>query len=233
MRTWGLVIGVAVVVCSAGPAMAENGVLALDDACGDMYRYVRVNDQRVDVPPTDRTATFDLDGVSLASSAAGVRLTFTSCAPVGAPDSLGGVRSFLASLSPTCHLSVTVLDDLNPSAPRHATFSKTCYREDTTIFRGTPLGSDADLRFSIELPASALKVSGTTMTVDLDRSGLTGEAAQAVAPGAVWQSPSFSTAESVTAGGNGFVGGDAGLNFGWRGPGGFDSAGTQNPYTVD
>lgn len=222
MRKWGLAFIVVACACWGTPAaVADDGTVAISDPCGDMHGGVRYNDQRVDLPPTPRTARFDLQNVALSSTATGVRATFTSCAAIGENDGLAGLRTVSAYLGGHCYVGFTVLDGVDATKPRQATFEKHCYGDDPGPLNNGMLVDNDDERFSIAVP---LTVNGATMSLEISRAGLTGEAAALLAPGATWTYPSAGAIETATLWGGGFGTDDQGHTdyYNYQGPSGVD-----------
>src|SRR5689334_6070378 len=88
----------------AAPAQASAPLsVTADDPCGDMHAYVQVNDQQQSAPATDRTPRFDFAKVGVESTATGVRISWTSCGPIGDADAEGGERAFSTSLGNNCY----------------------------------------------------------------------------------------------------------------------------------
>jgi hypothetical protein len=201
-------------------AAASSPAVAWQDACGDNRGYLFYDARRVDVPSTDRTDRFDLRAGSLRATGEGVAARFEMCSPIGEPDGVKGFRSAYASIDERCTVGLAAEEHPAPRLPRRALFFKSCYREP----RPGPFADTVDERFTIELPASAVRVDGATMTIRVGRAGLTGEAAAALAPGTAWRNPGSITVEGPTLWG--FGGDSEGHTWGESAPSAYDFAGT-------
>ena len=187
------------VACAGAPAaMANEGDVTFSDACGDNHAFVRVNDIRQEIPATPRTPRFDLKAVTIGGVDGGVAVSWSTCEAPGEPDPGQGGRGTTAWLSDDCWLSVYVQEPAAPTQPREGHVSKHC--------SGDALVGPSDSRFDVTLPADAITVAGDTLTLTINRAGLTGEAAAALAPGTSWQRPGAFAQEGPWVGGGG--GGD-------------------------
>ena len=223
----------AMVACAGAPAAwATDGDVAFSDPCGDNHAYVEHNDTHQDVPGTSRTPQFDLKGVKVAPTANGVSISLTMCQAPSAPDGFGGWRALYPWISGNCQLAIVAQEPLAPAGAREGHFAKTCWGgPDHSPL--PPFTSDtSDQRFDITLPADAISVSGDTLTITLQRAGLTGEAAAALAPGAVWSGVAGYAAENYWVGGGG--GDTEGNHDSFLAPTGFDwaSAPGNTPFVV-
>jgi hypothetical protein len=210
MGKWGCAILMALAVAAGAPAAwATDGEVAFSDSCGDNHAHVQYNDTYQEVPATPGSPRFDIKGVRVSSVAGGVAVSITTCEAPGASDGLNGWRGLYPMISDACQLAIVVAEPAAPAQPREARFIETCWDgpEKSPI---APFGSDTSYElFDVTLPADAIKVSGDTMTITVLRAGLTGAAAAALAPGAVWRSPLGYAAETYWAGG---AGGDSNGN---------------------
>jgi hypothetical protein len=235
MRNTGVLFAVLVAMGAGAPGtFANEGAVAFDDSCGDSHGYAFADGQRYDLPPTDRTPRYDLRHVSIESTAHGVRAQLQMCGAIGDPDGLRGYRAVYAQLPGECVVGFGTQESVVPTQPRTATFFESCYKQDTSPLAGTPLGDNVDERFNITLPAGAVTVDAATMTIDLDRTGLTGAAAQVLAPNTVWTDPGAVTVEGQTLWGFGFSTGGEGDDhtWGYSAPTAFDGAFTHTTFTV-
>jgi hypothetical protein len=233
MRKWGLAFTVGIIACSGAPAAwAGDAEIAVSDPCGDNRAAFKYDDQRYDLPETERRPGFDVKHFTLSQTASGVRAVLEMCGPIADSVGLSGWRAAAASLTDECSLTLAVEEGVAPQ--RKGRFIKTCWTTPEGPAAGTPLNDGVETRFDITLPDGAFTVSGATMTINLARAGLTGEAAQALAAGTAWKNPGFSTVEGATLGGAGVYADSNGNTHGWAwaAPFNYDWGYTQSAFTL-
>ena len=232
MRKWGCAIFMAMVACAGAPAAwaSDDGSVAFSDPCGDNHAFVKENDIKQEIPATPRTARYDIKGVRIAPTASGVAVSVTVCDAIGDPDGFLGWRGAYPWVSDDCQLAIVAQESAVPTQPRTPHFMKTCWGG---ADHGVPpvVSDTSDNRFDIVLPANAVTVSGDTLTITVNRAGMTGEAAAALAPGTVWKNLLGYAAENTWVAGGG---GDPAGNGSFLAPTGMDfaEAATGATFTV-
>ena len=210
------ILAVLATAALARPALAAENAVSVSDPCGDNKAGYEYDGQGKDFPEvTGNRASFDAKQLTVAQTATGVRATFEMCGAIPASSTgLNGWRAAYTLLTKDCELVIGVEEGVLPQ--RQASFAKVCFKEyDGSEAFGTPLDPSSDTRFDITLPASALAVNGATMTVDVARAGLTGEAAQALAAGTTWTGLQVGALEGTTLSGFGVSMDNQGNSHSW------------------
>lgn len=183
-----------VLVAPAGAAPTAG-----DEPCGDTAPMASAGTQSVQ-PPGDRNPAFDIRGFALADivedeQPVGTSITLELCGEVPGPE-LPGTGWFVGwGLPDGCSGGVSVSDAgfEPPEAPKRvAVLSKSCSDAGRTpVLNGA--SSTTRVVYSVDLPATAWRVTGSTITWDLRRDAALGQGAQQVAAGTVLQGPSART----------------------------------------